>query len=85
MEFNPKQINSISGATGLNPNKVKSFLTATGDGYNRRYELIYSWVRLESISYKQMKILFKNIKVTDIEFWVKLNGDYLFEPSNMID
>jgi hypothetical protein len=74
-------IQAITGATGLAPSKINTFLQRFPDSHdsnNCRYDLIYGWVKQGAINFKQMKSLIKNIKIKKIEDWKKNNGDNLF-------
>jgi hypothetical protein len=71
----------IQSKWNLYPDTVNKFLNRYPEDPNSnncRYDLIFTWVKQNKITFRQFKILVKNIRIRDISQWKQMNGDYLF-------
>lgn len=77
-----KQLNIIANNCGISTKNITKFLNAFGDN-NARYQLVWGWMKDPHVklNFKGFKSFLRNIKIRDLNDWVKPNGSPLFKQS----
>lgn len=75
------ELQMIQSKWNIHQSSIKTFIDRFPEdttSNNCRYDLIYTWVRQGKLTFRQFKILTKNIRIRNITEWKQMNGDYFF-------